>query len=144
MSVLKKILPFIATIFVTAALIYLTPLKNIAVIEPTITDVSPTDFYEVYKQNPDQFIFLDVRSEDAYRKIHATGSKNQPLHTLYFERKNLPKRGKTIVLICSGGAAAGVGFSYLQHYGFFNIIRIEGGIENWQAKNLPVETSSLF
>ncbi|TAJ16025.1 MAG: rhodanese-like domain-containing protein, partial [Dehalococcoidia bacterium] len=69
-----------------------------------------------------------------------------PLHTLYQERFALPRNesGKTIVLICSGGSASGVGYGYLQHYGFRNILRVEGGIENWQAKGLPVEGTDVL
>lgn len=138
---LKKTLPYVAAVFLTAALIYLTPLKHINVIEPSIDDIDPKAFQEEYQKNPDKYIFIDVRSQEAYNRAHAKGSKLMPLHTLYNERHLLPKQGKEIVLICSGGVASGVGYSYLEHYGFFNIKRIEGGIENWMLANLPVETS---
>lgn len=125
----------------TAALIYLTPLKNIAVIEPTIDDIPAAEFYEDYQQNPDKYVFLDVRNGEAYSRLHAAGSKLMPLHTLYTERLFLPKNNdKVIVLICSGGVASGVAFHYLEHHGFFNIKRIEGGIEAWQAAGLPTES----
>lgn len=131
----------VAAVFVTSTLIYLTPLKHINIIEPVINDIEAEEFYREFEKNPDHYIFLDVRSLDAYTKLHAKGSKNQPLHTLYNERHVLPKQGKEIILICSGGIASGVAFSYLEHFGFFNIRRIAGGIESWQAQGLPVETS---
>lgn len=131
------------TALLTAALVYLTPLKWIAVIEPTIRDIDPREFYNKYSANPDQYIFIDVRSEQAFGRAHAQGSKNMPLHTLYDERRVLPKKGKDIVIICSGGRASGVAYSYLQHYGFFNIWRIEGGIEKWMAEGLPIEGSEI-
>lgn len=126
-------------IIVAAMLIYLTPLKWVTVLEPTIEDISATDFYTEYKGNEDKYIFLDVRGADSYERVHASGSSNMPLHTLYNERHYLPKQGKEIVLICSGGVASGVGYSYLEHYGHFNIKRIDGGIEAWQLAGLPVE-----
>ncbi len=132
------LLPIILTFIVTASAIYLTPLKNIAIIEPTVKDIAPKEFYDKYIQNKEKYIFIDVRPTSAYGKLHAEGSINIQLHELYNERKNLPKHGKEIVLICSGGLASGVAYSYLQHYGFFNIVRIGGGIENWQLNNLPV------
>lgn len=134
----------VAVALATALLIYLTPLKWVNLIEPTINDIAPTEFYEDFSQNPDDYIFLDVRPGSAYNAVHAAGSVNMPLHTLYNERHNLPKSGKTIVLICSGGVASGVGYHYLQHHGFFNIRRIENGIEQWILDELPVEGSQVF
>lgn len=124
-----------------ATVIFLVPaIRYAPIVEPVVTDVDPVSFYAEYKNDPDKYIFIDVRSADAYNKLHAEGSKLQPLHTLYTERHFLPRNdsNKTIVLICSGGLASGVGFSYLQHYGFRNILRIEGGIEAWQTNKLPV------
>ena len=129
---------FIIGLVIGALVIYLTPLKYSSIIEPKIKDIDPAKFYEEFKSSPDKFIFIDVRQKEAYMQLHAEGSINLPLHTLYDERHNLPKKGKMIVLICSGGRASGVGYSYLEHYGFRNIRRIEGGIEAWKERGLPV------
>jgi rhodanese-related sulfurtransferase len=126
-------------ILVTFFVILLTPIRHISIITPSIHDVTASTFYETYKNNPEQYVFIDVRGEENYNRIHAQGSKSMPLHTLYDEWRNLPKNNdKTIVLICSGGVASGVGYHYLEHHGFFNIVRIEGGIEEWQLAGLPV------
>lgn len=138
------LLPSVAGFLVAAALIYLTPLKWLNIIEPRIDDIEPKAFYELYQKNPEKYLFIDVRPQEAYKKIHAEGSVNMPLHTLYDERKLLPKHGKEIILICSGGRASGVGFSYLEHYGFFNVKRIAGGIERWESDGLPVVVKPLF
>ncbi|MBP9669296.1 MAG: rhodanese-like domain-containing protein [Candidatus Pacebacteria bacterium] len=134
----------VVSIFATAAIIYVTPLKHIALVEPTVYDIDPHAFNEDFTKNPDDYVFIDVRPESAYVKLHAKGSISMPLHTLYDERHTLPKYGKNIVLICSGGRASGVGYSYLQHYGFRNIARIEGGIENWAIEELPTEGSAVI
>ena len=141
--VLSHALVGIATICV----FYMVPAIRYAdIVEPTIVDIDPKLLHERYIQNPDHYVFLDVRGADAYDRLHAKGSKNQPLHTLYTERLTLPKNDpqKEIVLICSGGIASGVAFSYLEHYGFRNIVRIEGGIEKWQMEGLPIEGSSVI
>lgn len=142
MNIIKNILPFVATIIVTVLVIYLTPIKNLNVIEPKPRDIDPKEFYDKYIQNKDKYVFIDVRPKDAYYKMHAAGSINIELYQMYDERHNLPKRGKEIVLICSGGRASGVAFAYLEHYGFLNLWRIGGGIENWVAQGLPVVTNS--
>jgi|SRR3989338_7995149 len=133
----------VSTILVTLAIFYLTPLRYVAFIEPTIHDIAPAEFYAMWQKNPDAYVFIDVRSREAYDRLHASGSTLMPLHTLYNERHNLPKHGKTIVLICSGGIASGVGYSYLEHYGFRNIKRIQGGIEMWQTAGLPIEGNTV-
>jgi rhodanese-related sulfurtransferase len=127
---------------VAASVIYLTPLRLIPVIEPSIEDVDARVIQEQMHANPERYIFLDVRPVNVFDVVHASGAKSAPLHTLYNLRHQLPKTGKTIVLICSGGLASGVGYSYLEHYGFFNILRVEGGIEAWQTANLPVATGT--
>lgn len=133
----------LSTAILTFCLFYFTPLRYVNIVEPTIHDIDPAEFYKLLQEHPDDYIFIDVRGKDAYDRLHATGSILMPLHTLYNERHNLPKHGKTIVLICSGGIASGVGYSYLEHYGFRNIRRIHGGIEMWQAARLPVEGSAV-
>ena len=139
-----KIIPYLTVALTVAGAIYFTPLKHLNIIEPTIDDIEPKAFQADFEKNPDDYIFLDVRPTDMYDRLHAEGSKNLPLHLLYNERHSLPKSGKTIVLICSGGLASGVGYSYLEHFGFFNIKRIQGGIENWQIQGLPVVAQSVL
>jgi len=126
-------------ILFASLLIYGTPLRYTDLLEPSIQDIAPIDFYEKYKNNPDGYVFVDVRGRDSYNELHATGAINIPLYLLYDERHALPKRGKEIILICSRARASGVAFSYLQHYGFRNISRIEGGIEAWVEAGLPTE-----
>ena len=124
----KYVLVSLFSILITALLIYLTPLKNIAFIEPTIVDITPTNFQTEYLRSPDKYLFIDVRPADAYDRGHAPGAISMPLHTLYNTRHALPKSGKEIVIICNEGVASGVGYHYLQHFGFFNIVRVGGGI----------------
>ena len=140
-SPLKSSLFVVLGLVIAVAAIYLTPLKWITVVEPHINDVTPEEFYTQYQGNENDYIFIDVRSENSYERVHAVGSENVPLHTLFDVRHDLPKNDKEIVLICSGGRASGVGYSYLEHYGHFNITRIEGGIEAWQLAGLPVESN---
>lgn len=143
-NILTKYAPIGIAVLVTIFAIYLTPLKHLNLVEPKIDDIDPTAFQDAYAKNPDDYIFIDVRPEGAYNQFRAAGSINIPLHVLYDARHVLPKRGKTIVLICSGGRASGVAYSYLEHYGFLNLKRIDGGIENWQLEGLPVEGTAMY
>lgn len=125
-------------LFIGLLVTFLTPLKNLYLLEPSIKDILPKDFFEKYSLNRDEYIFIDVRTPSEYNEAHAKGSINMPIHTLYDQRVDLPKHGKTIVLICSGKRLSGVAYHYLEHFGFLNLRRIEGGIKMWEAEGLPV------
>lgn len=141
-SFLKKAGLVALGIVLGAGLIYFTCLKYGQLVEPKIHDIKAQEFYNEYVNNKDKYIFMDVRGPDAYNNLHAEGSFNQPLHTLYTERLNLPRNtDKEIILICSGGVASGVAYSYLEHYGFRNIHRVDGGIESWVSAGLPVKST---
>ncbi len=137
----KDLIWLLGGVLLAALVIYLTPLKNLNMIEPRIKDVPPAEFYKDFSVNPEKYVFIDVRPEESYAKEHAKGSINIPLTQMYFERTKLPKSGKTIALICTTGISSGVAYGYLEHYGFLNLRRIQGGIEAWRAAGLPVESS---
>ena len=120
-----------------ASLLWLTPLKWITVVEPTMHNVDPKEFWAAYQKDPSKYLFLDVRDAAVYSKAHAEGSINEPIANLYGDHGVLPKHGKTIVLICSSGRLAGVAYGYLEHEGFLNVLRIDGGLNHWVQEGLP-------
>lgn len=139
MRISKRELALAAGVMLITALgIFFTPLRYSVLVEPSIQDVEPEKIYASMMKNPDGYLFIDVRSAAEYQKIHAKDSVNIPIHLLYDGWRGLPKTGKQIVLICGGGRLSGVAFFFLQHFGFTNIARVSGGIENWVSKNLPV------
>ncbi len=143
----KKILLWILPplLFVVGILFTLfSPLRYTALVEPSVRDIDPKAIFELIEKNPDRYLLIDVRGSADYKKIHAKHAINIPIHLLYEERKNLRQSGKEIVLMCTGGKLAGVAYSYLEHYGFQNISRVDGGIENWQTQNLPIVMEDLF
>ncbi len=136
-----KYTTFIA-IFATLAtllFIYLTPLKHLNLIDPNPQEVDPTEFWEKYQKNPEKYLFLDVRDAQSFGTSHAKGSVSRPIASLFDLRKDFPKMGKEIVLICTTGRLAGVAYGFLEHWGHLNLLRIEGGMHNWVAQGLPIE-----
>ncbi|RJQ35262.1 rhodanese-like domain-containing protein [Candidatus Parcubacteria bacterium] len=133
--------PTIASIVVTVLAIYLTPLKNLNIIQPVTNDIDPVEFWTDYRANPDNYLFIDVRQVADYEENHAQGSVNIPIQKLFERHGELPKKGKTIVLICTGGSLSGVAYGYLEHQGFLNLRRIEGGLRNWMIEGLPIENA---
>ena len=131
-------------IVVTALAIYLTPLRHIVLISPTMNEVDPKVFYTDYVAHPDEYMFIDVRSPSIYHAAHAKGSINIPIENLYDEHYTLPKTGKKIALICTTGRLAAVAYGYLQNWGFTNLIHIQGGLEHWTTEGLPVEGANVY
>jgi rhodanese-related sulfurtransferase len=115
-------------------------------LEPSLFGMEPREVYSIISaQEPGTYLFLDVRSENEYGKIHAELSKNQPIHTLFDLWRDLPRDKDTkIYLICSGGRLAGVAYGFLQLHGFQNIVHVTGGIQSWTAQNQPTVSASLF
>jgi rhodanese-related sulfurtransferase len=113
---------------------------------PEVTEVSPKDTYTYIQNNPDGYIFLDVRSVNEYEALHASTSISFPIANMYEEtrRETLPHTGKKIYLICTSGRLAGVAYRFLEHYGYTNIEHVDGGIQNWVDTGMPVVAKSLF
>lgn len=120
---------------------------------PSIENIDPREAYENILSEPSKYIFIDVRSEAEFAKAHASSSVNLPVHYMYDDThglKNekgipLPKNtDQEIYLICTGGRLAGVAYSYLEHYGYRNIKRIDHGLAGWNDAGLPVIAPDIF
>ena len=125
-------------VLATAFVIFFTPLRYTILVEPKVHEIEPDEIYAKMVQKPDYYLFVDVRPAADYKKVHAKGAINIPIALFYDEWREFPRTGKEIVLICGGGRLSGVAFFFLQHFGFTNIVRVSGGIENWLSKGLPV------
>jgi len=108
-----------------------------AVHAPTLHEIDAAQFYADFKAHPDNYIFIDVRQPSSYQNEHAQGAENIPIASLTTERDQLPKSGKTIVLICSDGKLAAIAYGYLEHYGFHNLLHIQNGLNEWIQEKLP-------
>lgn len=133
-------------------------IKYTEFLDPKIVDIDPRIAYDnIINQKVDgknnKILLIDVRSKTEYDRAHASSSINLPIHYMYDDThgiKNelsipLPKNtDQEIYLLCSGGRLAGVAYGYLEHYGYRNIKRIEGGISNWAKEGLPVIAKDVF
>ena len=132
----------VVVVLLTATGIFFTPLRYTKLIEPKIHDVLSEEIYTRLTRNPDKYLFMDVRPKDKYDERHAEGSINTPIAELYDGWRELPRTGKEIVLICGKGNLSGVAYFFLQHFGFTNIVRVAGGVDDWATKGLPVVSNS--
>lgn len=137
------ILSILVAVVATALLIYLTPLRHVQLVAPTMHEMDPKEFYTDFSSHPDAYVLVDVRSPDIYTSAHAKGAISIPVENLYEERHTLPRNGKKIALICTTGRLAAIGYGYLESQGFTNLVHIEGGMVNWVTEGLPVEGKNI-
>ena len=122
-------------------------LRYTSAVSPSpIVDIEPKDLYAIIKnENPDNYLFYDVRTKGEYDLLHAELSSNVPITDLFDTWSKLPRdKERKIYLICKGGRLAGVAYRLLQLHGFRNIVRVTGGVQEWSADGLPTVSPTLF
>jgi rhodanese-related sulfurtransferase len=82
---------------------------------------------------------LDVREQSEWDQFHIADATLIPLGSLPDQLDKLPK-DKTIVVYCRTGHRSAQGRDILLNAGFTNVTSMAGGITDWQAKGMPVET----
>ena len=139
------VIGFVVAALLTTLVIYLTPLKHLNLVPPTMHEVDPVAFYKEYTAHPDRYIFVDVRVPSQYTAAHPKGAINIPIAELSDPavRAQLPKSGKQIVLTCSDGKLAAIAYGYLQNWGYLNLLHLTGGLQQWAIDGLPVEGTSV-
>lgn len=112
---------------------------------PKIYSEDPKIVYQYILDNPDDFQFLDVRSKGEYETLHASSSISFPIADMYEPEKfkNIDYN-KRIFLICTSGRLAGVAYRYLEHFGYRNIVHIDGGVQGWVNAGLPAVAKNIF
>ena len=89
--------------------------------------------------NRDNALVVDLRSPGEFEKGHIAGSKNvqpsqfDPEHKQLAAAKALP-----VVLVCRVGQTASGAAKRLRKAGFAQVSVLEGGIQAWQAADLPL------
>lgn len=78
----------------------------------------------------EEYLLIDVRTEEEYSINHIPGSINIPLESLRQDSKTIHK-DTPIVLICSVGIRSYKGCRILQQKGF-NVFSLNGGINIWR------------
>lgn len=91
--------------------------------------------------NSDNAVLLDVRDSKEFSAGHVSGAVNIPFAKLKERLVELDKhKAKTIVVADKMGQQAGAGVKILAEAGF-QAARMQGGMADWQAQNLPVVKS---
>ncbi|GAA3974382.1 rhodanese-like domain-containing protein [Allohahella marinimesophila] len=89
--------------------------------------------------NRDQGVVVDVRDKKDIAKGVITGSHHIPYSALKDRAPELKKFGeKTIVVVDKMGQHSGSAVKLLKTAGYTNVVRMGGGVVEWQSANLPL------
>ncbi len=84
---------------------------------------------------------LDVREPDEWQQIHIPGATLIPLGELPQRLGELPK-DQEIVVVCRSGNRSQAGAEILAKAGFSGVTSMAGGMNQWSAAGLPVESGN--
>lgn len=83
---------------------------------------------------------LDVRTPAEFEAVHIRGAYNVPLDTLAEHREDLRRHvHEPVVLVCRSGQRARQAENALREIGMQNLHILDGGMNAWEAAELPVE-----
>jgi rhodanese-related sulfurtransferase len=101
--------------------------------------ITVDEAYEVFLENND-YIFVDVRTEDEYKSRHIEGALHIPVTELEERLDEVPK-DKPIIVYCNGSKCdrSGQAASILKRYKYMEVYdMVGGGIFEWEEKGYPV------
>lgn len=81
-------------------------------------------------------LVVDVRTRNEWRGGQIEGSKNLPLNQLEQRLGELP-RNRTLAVHCQSGYRSSIATSLLEREGFADVFDLVGGMQAWQATQLP-------
>ncbi|WP_288370710.1 rhodanese-like domain-containing protein [uncultured Marinobacter sp.] len=89
--------------------------------------------------NKDEAVVVDIRDRKDFGEGRITGSVNIPLSGIKGRANELSKhKDKQIIVVDKMGQHSAMAVKYLKEEGFTNVVRLNGGIADWKASNLPL------
>jgi rhodanese-related sulfurtransferase len=89
--------------------------------------------------NKDEAVVVDIRDRKDFGEGRITGSVNIPLNSLKSRVGELSKfKDKQIIVADKMGQHSAMAVKQLNAEGFSNVVRLNGGVADWKASNLPL------
>ncbi|TVT34713.1 rhodanese-like domain-containing protein [Marinobacter vinifirmus] len=89
--------------------------------------------------NKDEAVVVDIRDRKDFGEGRITGSLNIPLSGIKGRANELSKhKDKQIIVVDKMGQHSAMAVKYLKEEGFTDVVRLNGGIADWKASNLPL------
>lgn len=90
--------------------------------------------------NQDKTVVVDVRAKADFKQGHLLGAKNIPVADLKDNLQVISKDKSVPVLIyCQMGMTSHTAGKQLLDAGFTEVYSLAGGVNAWQAENMPLE-----
>ena len=89
--------------------------------------------------NKDEAVVVDIQDRKEFGEGRITGSINIPLNSLKSRVGELSKfKDKQIIVADKMGQHSAMAVKQLNAEGFSNVVRLNGGVADWKASNLPL------
>ena len=106
--------------------------------QTAIREITPA---EAQQRHAAGATLIDVREQVEWDAGHIPGALFIPLGQLDRDiAAAVPDMDTELILQCRSGARSGRGTAQLQALGYTNVVNLAGGILQWEADGLPVET----
>jgi len=89
--------------------------------------------------NRDEAVVVDIRDRKEFGEGRITGAINIPLNSLKSRVNELARhKDKQIIVADKMGQHSALAVKQLNAEGFTNVVRLNGGVADWKASNLPL------
>lgn len=89
--------------------------------------------------NREDAVVLDIRETGDFKAGHIAGARNIPQSRLDDRLNELDKfKSKPVIVVCKHGQSSGVALAKLTKAGFERVLKLRGGMTQWQADGLPL------
>jgi rhodanese-related sulfurtransferase len=86
---------------------------------------------------------IDIRDKEEFDSGHIVNSINIPAAEIDAAGSELPKKAKSIILVCENGSKSAQCLAPMKKNGRENIFSLKGGLTNWRQENLPITESEV-
>lgn len=95
-------------------------------------DIAANELGQTFAEETNQYVIVDVRTEEEYNEGHIPGSINIPVDELENRIHELkPVKGKPLLLVCRSGSRSMFAGMILADKGFANLYNLSGGMMAW-------------
>ena len=89
--------------------------------------------------NQEDGVVIDLRTEKEFKDGHITAAINVPYSELNSRFKELEKHKQSpVILVCKVGQQSGAASKTFREAGFVNVMRMNGGVAEWENSNMPL------
>lgn len=94
--------------------------------------VSALEAQRLYEANPQQTLFVDVRSAREYAVRRVPGARLVPLEELEARyQKDIPDSADPVLIYCAGGDRSRLACDFLSRKGYTSLYHVRDGIQAW-------------